>query len=83
MNPLDLIEDERPEVAPLDPSTRAAIRLRVFGESAAEQSAPQLGVDAHTDRTRRAWLSVAAILLIAVGVTAVVLAPRDERDART
>ena len=80
MNVLDTLRAERPDVAPLDPATRAALRERVVGTAAwARRDGTQhaeRGVEpavSAAPAARGSWLTVAAILFVGLGLAAVIV----------
>lgn len=82
MNVLQIVRDERPDVAPLDTRTREDLRARVVGESTRDRPEPLLvdddvvmpGSGPAGVTQRRYWLSLAAIVLVAAGLAAVIVA---------
>ena len=80
MNVLDTVRAERPDVAPLDPATRAALRERVVG-TAAWASVDGLEHVEHevvravpvAPAARGSWITVAAILIVGLGLAAVIV----------
>jgi hypothetical protein len=80
VNVLDTLRAERPDVAPLDPAMRAALRERVVGTAAwVRVDIPEDGehevapVAPTAPAARGSWLTVAAILIVGLGLAAVIV----------